>query len=121
MRARAFKSDGKRTNLSIITGKVVGKVKSVRVIGREEATPAECRRDEHLLFLLQGVANIGQSSFVHQLWFPGKRKCISKKTRNAAMIKTAHEPSFQKLNDSQRRVASAMVGDVEPLVVAHGE
>ena len=91
------------------------------MIGREKATPAECCRDEHLLFLLHGAANVDQSSFVRHLWFPGKRKCVSKKDRNAAMIKTAHEPSFQKLNDSQRRVASAMVGDVEPLVIAYGE
>ena len=119
-KARAFESEGRRTDLQVYQGKLPSKVHSVRVVGREEATNAEMACDEFLLLVLQGVAAVDESPFVRQLWFPVSRKGISKKAKVAAQRQHAHHPAFGELNPSQRGVACVLVAEAEQIVVVHG-
>nr|VWO99306.1 GPI-anchored CFEM domain protein B [Ganoderma boninense] len=120
---QAVGAKGKETSLKLLTGRFnAGSVKRVRVIGREEATISERCCDEHILLLLQGKRSLLKSPFVRMLWFPDDpipdsagESTTSSKTRVEGDMS-----AFEKLNESQQQVALAMIGDDQPLVVAHG-
>ncbi len=121
---QAVGAKGKQTSLKVINGKLNTKtVKKVRVIGREEATVAERCCDEHILLLLQGKRSLLTSPFVRMLWFHGEPIPDTVDTESAASSATKVEgdmSAFEMLNESQRKVSLAMIGDGQPLVIAHG-
>ncbi|KAI1784394.1 P-loop containing nucleoside triphosphate hydrolase protein [Ganoderma leucocontextum] len=126
IRLQAVGAKGKQTSLKVLAGKLnTNTVKRVRVIGREEATVAERSCDEHILLLLQGKRSLLTSPFVGMLWFPSEP--ISGTASEGSVTSTSQGTeregdmsAFEKLNESQRKVALAMIGDDEPLVIAHG-
>jgi regulator of nonsense transcripts 1 len=96
----------------------IGALSTVKVLGREELTNAEKAHDELLFLLLTCQKDLRTSPFIRDLWFP--------------TWKDMHEPpdvvdehyadsviSKMGLNDSQRVVVQAMVGE-QPIVVTHG-
>ena len=115
---------GKQTSLKLLTGKLnTSAVKRVRVIGREEATLSERCCDEHILLLLQGKRTLLTSRFIGMLWFPGEPISDAADARSAAPCRAEAEgdmSAFERLNESQRKVSIAMIGDEEPLVIVHG-
>ncbi|PIL32979.1 hypothetical protein GSI_05097 [Ganoderma sinense ZZ0214-1] len=121
---QAVGAKGKETSLKLVAGKFnAGSVRRVRVIGREEATISERCCDEHVLLLLQGKRSLLKSPFVRMLWFPDDPITGTEDAESATSSKTKVEgdmSAFERLNDSQRKVALAMVGDDQPLVVVHG-
>ncbi|OJT07637.1 ATP-dependent helicase upf1 [Trametes pubescens] len=90
---------GKKTTLTY-KGKLPTDIRSVRVVGREDATSAENARDMFIVRLLQGAAALDHSPFVCLLWFP-----------RSSIPRSVHTPQydFETLNPSQIRVANAMV------------
>lgn len=118
IRAHAVSSRGKSTGLQVFQGKFQGKVKNVSIVGREEATHAECARDGFLLRVLQGAAQLDASPYVCMLWYPeGKSHKAGKKSKGAKV--PAGVPLIMSLNPSQKRVVAAMLANDEPLVVAN--
>ncbi|KAM5545183.1 hypothetical protein V8D89_001294 [Ganoderma adspersum] len=121
---QAVGAKGKLTSLKLLTGKLNAKtVKRVRVIGREEATVSERCCDEHVLLLLQGKRSLLTSPFVRTLWFPGDPVPDTADTESTASSGTKVEgdmSAFGMLNVPQRKVSLAMIGDDQPLVIAHG-
>lgn len=107
------KSRGKQTEIKV-RGGFSGKVASVKVIGREGGTNTEKARDELLLRALQGDCHLRHSKFVRMLWFPNQED----REDHVSVAPIAH-PLTGKLNDSQRKVVSAMVS-ARSLVVVHG-
>jgi regulator of nonsense transcripts 1 len=96
----------------------IGALSTVKVLGRQELTNPEKAHDEHLFLFLTGKKDLRTSPFVRSVWFP--------------TWKDMHEPqevvdehyadsiiSMMGLNDSQRAVVQAMVGE-QPIVVTHG-
>ncbi|KAK0482998.1 P-loop containing nucleoside triphosphate hydrolase protein [Armillaria luteobubalina] len=105
---------GKRTNINV-SGPFHGTVAGVKVFGRERATNAEKARDMLLLRVLQGESHIMQSKFVRILWFPNKedkKELVTSNTQTTFVC-------VEKLNESQRKVVSAMISS-RPLVLVHG-
>jgi len=96
----------------------IGALSTVKVLGRQELTNAEKAHDELLFLLLTCKKDLRTSPFVRSVWFP--------------TWKDMHEPpdvvderyadsiiSTMGLNDSQRAVVQAIVGE-QPIVVTHG-
>jgi len=110
---------GKQTTIRMNNSRRdIGALSTVKVLGREELTNAEKAHDELLFLLLTCKKDLRTSPFVRDLWFP--------------TWKDVHEPpdvvdeyyadsiiSKMGLNDSQRAVVQAMVGE-QPTVVTHG-
>lgn len=110
---------GKRTTIRMNDNRRdIGALSTVKVLGREELTNAEKAHDELLFLLLTCQKDLRTSPFVRSLWFP--------------TWKDMHEPpevvdddyadsviSRMGLNESQRAVVHAMVGE-QPIVVTHG-
>ena len=121
VKARAYGVQGRRTDLTVLHGSLNTKIESVRVVGRTEPALTERARDEFLLRVLQGATPVDLSPFVRKIFLvQGKQKGPSRNAKMKALKKVEDEPAFSRLNASQRQVASAMVGDVESLVVAQG-
>nr|VWO99307.1 Adenylate cyclase [Ganoderma boninense] len=129
VKALAIGVEGKQTTLKLLgKGKLPGNVDKVCVVGREDPTNAELARDRFVLGVLQGVEVMDESSFVKMLWFPppNKGKGVHRK-KGKTSARVGEEPGmqintilFQKLNPSQQAVVRAMIGEKEPLVIAHG-
>ncbi|KAK0200666.1 P-loop containing nucleoside triphosphate hydrolase protein [Desarmillaria ectypa] len=107
------KSQGKKTEIKV-SGHFHGTVASVKVIGREGGTNTEKARDELLLHALQGDCHLRHSKFVRMLWFPNE-----KDEEDRIVVDPIVPFLAGKLNDSQKRVVSAMVSN-RPLVIVHG-
>ncbi|PBK61108.1 P-loop containing nucleoside triphosphate hydrolase protein, partial [Armillaria solidipes] len=106
-------SRGKQTEIKV-SGGFSGTVASVKVIGREGGTNSEKARDELLLHALQGDCHLRHSKFVRMLWFPNE-----KDEEDRASVSPIAPLLAGKLNDSQKKVVSAMVS-VRSLIVVHG-
>ena len=126
---RPVGAKGKQTSLKLLTGKLnTHAVKRVRVIGREEATLSERCCDEHILLLLQGKRALLTSQFVRMLWFPSEpipdvadADFADADFGASSKVEVEGDMSaFERLNESQRKVSLAMIGDEEPLVIVHG-
>ncbi|KAL1940377.1 hypothetical protein VTO73DRAFT_8949 [Trametes versicolor] len=96
---QTYSARGKKTTLTF-NGKLSTDIRSVRVVGREDATSAENARDMFIVRLLQSAATLDRSPFVCLLWFP--RNSISRSVQTPQYY-------FETLNPSQIRVANAMV------------
>ncbi|PIL32976.1 hypothetical protein GSI_05094 [Ganoderma sinense ZZ0214-1] len=73
----------------------------------------------------KGLEAMDESPFVKMLWFPpskdkGRHRKRGKTNANVAEDVQITTTLFQKLNPSQQAVVRAVVGDKEPLVIAHG-
>ncbi|KAG5638090.1 hypothetical protein H0H81_001857 [Sphagnurus paluster] len=102
---------GKTTKIKF-TGQVLsGTLHKVRVVGYPELTSPERARDQLVLHILQGIANL-KAPFITKLWFPPNRIQDLFDTDTSDAL-------FNDLNDSQKRVAAMMISDA-PLVIAHG-
>ena len=124
VKARAVGIEGKRTALTVFKGTLRGEIENVRVVGREEGTNAECSRDEFLLLLLQGIASLDHAKFATKIWFTNTKKYVprnvARKKAEANVEATRAVKYFDRLNESQRLVAGAMISEEEPIVVAQG-
>ncbi len=105
---------GKQTEIKV-SGGFYGTVASVKVIGREGGTNTEKARDDLLLHALQGDCHLKHSKFVRMLWFPNE-----KDEEDRAPVAPIAPLMAGKLNDSQKKVVSAMLS-ARSLVVVHGE
>lgn len=96
-----------------------GKIKRVRVIGREELTNAERARDDFFLHLLQGKETLvsPRTPFISLVWFPRKGNTKSLKVTDAAL---RVGQAKRHLNQSQSNVVEAMVSSKDPVVLVHG-
>ena len=121
---QAVGAKGKQTSLKVVAGKLNAKtVNRVRVIGREEATVSERCCDEHILLLLQGKRSLLTSPFVRMLWFPCDPMpdtAYAESTTSSGTKVEGDMSAFERLNESQRKVSRAMIGDDQPLVIVHG-
>ncbi|KAK0237312.1 P-loop containing nucleoside triphosphate hydrolase protein [Armillaria nabsnona] len=104
---------GKQTEIKV-SGGFYGTVASVKVIGREGGTNTEKARDELLLHALQGDCHLKHSKFVRMLWFPNE-----KNEEDRASVAPIAPLLAGRLNDSQKKVVSAMLS-ARSLVVVHG-
>lgn len=114
---QAVHASGKTTKVQLTSGGFANNIERIRVEGREELTCAENARDEFLLRLLQGEISLRSSVFIDMLWFPSAQH-LTRQSRPAHDISLSR--AFVELNDSQKLVATAMVSQKEPLVIAHG-
>ncbi|KAK0445637.1 P-loop containing nucleoside triphosphate hydrolase protein, partial [Desarmillaria tabescens] len=108
-----FESHGKQTEIKV-PSRFYGTVASVKVIGREGGTNTEKARDELLLHALQGECHLRHSKFVRMLWFPN-----DKDAEDYLAVDPIPPLLAGKLNESQKRVVSAMVSN-KHIVVVHG-
>ncbi|KAH9856840.1 P-loop containing nucleoside triphosphate hydrolase protein [Lenzites betulinus] len=108
--ARVAGAKGKQTTLKL-DGKLQGDICKLRVVGREEATCAESARDHFIMQVLQRKLTLNRSSYVKLLWFP-----TGKLSQSVPQV----QYEFPSLNRAQRKVANAMISDLDPLVIAHG-
>ena len=115
--ANAKRADGRRTPASAARA-LTDKIARMQVIGREEATSAEKARYHFLRFSLTTPRTLPY--FVKTIWFPGKNKRVHHNRR--AERSSPKASLFEKLNSSQREVATAMlsVSPRDSLVIAHG-
>ncbi|OCH91054.1 P-loop containing nucleoside triphosphate hydrolase protein [Obba rivulosa] len=113
---KAVGANGKSTKIAF-RGPFRGEInlKSVRVVGREEATNAERAREEFVLLLLLGHFQLQTSRFIQMLWFPNEDVLLPLKKLPIASVN-----SFAELNRSQATVAEAMSSESIPLVIVHG-
>lgn len=117
---RAGHVSGKTTTIKVSSEGLLhsGDLAKVRVVGKEEATNAEKAREALIyLTLTQPERKLEQSLFIRRLWFPGNEKMYPKLDLNRLVIQQ-HE-GFDKLNPSQKHVVSAMVSELQ-LVIVHG-
>ncbi|KAG5638089.1 hypothetical protein H0H81_001856 [Sphagnurus paluster] len=105
------RAKGRTTNIRFTGAALSGPLHRVRVIGSPQLTNPEKARDEMVLHVLQGIANI-KTPFITKIWFPSKRS-------QDQLNKGDSDVLFPDLNKSQERVAAIMVSNA-PLVVAHG-
>lgn len=113
---RAIRAHGRQTNIHLHTGVYHGDVERVRVIGRDEGSHAEVAREMFILQLLQDRINLQDRQFITWLWFSTTAPPRSDIEMDIALERDA----FAMLNESQCRVAAAMVARDEPLVITHG-
>ncbi|KAI0066801.1 hypothetical protein BV25DRAFT_1245149 [Artomyces pyxidatus] len=115
-------AEGRRTWVQGPT--VVGDVKTIRVIGREEATNAEQARYRFLQHALEGSLNdLFDSFFIKAIWDPDvDHTILRERLPDSCRPSESPWPSLTSLNMSQFEVAAAMLSEVESskLVVAHG-
>ena len=96
----------------------IGTLSTVKVLGRQELTNAEKAHDELLFLLLTCKKDLRTSPFVRSVWFPTWKDMhappdvVDKRYADSVI-------STMGLNDSQRAVVQAMVGE-QPIVVTHG-
>ncbi|KAG5653154.1 hypothetical protein H0H81_002065 [Sphagnurus paluster] len=102
---------GRTTNIRFTGPALSGTLHKVRVVGSPELTNPEKARDELVLHILQGIANL-KAPFITKIWFPPKRILHQ-------VIKVDPDVPFPDLNKSQERVAAMMVSNA-PLIIAHG-
>lgn len=108
---------GKTTTIKLRRGQFRGGIQTVRVVGREEPTNAECARDGFVLRLLRGEATL-TNAFIQLLWFPDRAS-----SSLWGYPDPYNAPAFAHLdlNPSQMRVAGAMIAKIGALVIAHGK
>ncbi|KAG5634292.1 hypothetical protein H0H81_002519 [Sphagnurus paluster] len=109
---QAHGAKGRTTNIKFTGQLLSGTLHKVRVIGSPQLTNPEKARDELVLHILQGIANL-KAPFITKLWFPTKR------IQDLLGTGASDALLFHDLNDSQKRVAAMMVSNA-PLVIAHG-
>ncbi|KAI0343425.1 P-loop containing nucleoside triphosphate hydrolase protein [Trametopsis cervina] len=114
IRSQVKGASGKRTMLRVIEGQSRGGFTRATVHGREELTTAENARDSFALRVMQGFILPQDRRFINLIWFPSQTRMPA---RNGG---PSESWEFEKLNDSQRQVASAMLSTSEPLVIVHG-
>jgi hypothetical protein len=119
------RSHGRRTVMSAATGQgLTGRVNRIIVIGREDRTCAENARYQFLASTLtRSHRRRPVPFFVDVIWFPKKLKGQSGR-QDAGTEPSVGKASYllEKLNDSQRGVATAMlsVSTRDSLVIVHG-
>lgn len=68
---RATSVHGKQTDVTITRGSITrGQVTRIRVVGREDATPADNARNQFILNILQGTISIDGNDFIRRIYFP---------------------------------------------------
>lgn len=94
-------------------------VSRIRVIGREERTPAEQAQYYFLLSSLTATRRV--PFFVDVIWFPGKTQEIVRDEEINLSNNYAYR-ILENLNNSQRGVVNAMLSMAtrDSLVIAHG-
>ncbi|KAG8932861.1 hypothetical protein FRC02_000422 [Tulasnella sp. 418] len=123
IRATAVGSKGKSTTIAVQGNKpITTKIKSIRVMGKDDNTLADAERIAFVVGVLQGRHDIDQSSFIRIIWF--KMSTQANKPPSKLLLKLDDAvPSpevLSALNPSQRLAAMAMLNPARPVVVCHG-
>ncbi|KIM34855.1 hypothetical protein M413DRAFT_434968 [Hebeloma cylindrosporum] len=110
---------GKQTTIRLNDNRRgIGALSTVKVLGRQELTNPEKAHDELLFHILTNKKDLRTSPFVRSIWFP-TWKDIHDLPEVVEEWDTDFILSGMGLNDSQRTVVQAMVGE-QPIVVTHG-
>lgn len=112
-------AQGRTTTIGFLGARLTGELQSVRVVGRQDLTNTEKARDEFILLVLRGQRSLQESQFIKLLWFPPSGSRRRRKPITVDDTKLILIP-LQSLNESQSRVATAMISD-RPIVIAHGK
>jgi regulator of nonsense transcripts 1 len=113
----ASETKGKTTTILLQKGKGPSNLRSVKVVGLQDATNSERTRDELLYLVLAGQKSLQESPFIQRVWFPHR---FDQTTSTATDSGRPEKVSTSiKLNDSQCNAMRAMVGK-SPIVVVHG-
>ena len=99
----------------------MGKVASIRVIGREGPTNSEKAQYHFVLLSLTAASASTTPLFVNRIWFP-KNTQRSKRDKTIYLSSEHASQILERLNDSQRQIVGAMVypAPQDSLVIAHG-
>ena len=92
-------------------------IKSIKVIGKEEATLADRARDEFILKVLQAQVILPKVDLIRMIWLPRD----SEKPDPPKLVEAGSQNPFGKLNESQSNVVNAMTDTSKyPIIVVHG-
>ena len=79
-------------------------IKSIRVIGKEEATLADRARNEFILEVLRAEVTLPKIDLIRMIWLPRD----SEKPDPPKSVEVGSQSPFGKLNESQSNVVNAM-------------
>ncbi|KAI0782959.1 hypothetical protein C8Q75DRAFT_489128 [Abortiporus biennis] len=112
---RAIHAIGKDTYIKLSNGSYNEKVQKIQVRGREEPSPFVVAQAKFIMSLLCKEITLTDRPFIDMLWLSSEPP----RSYGSAPIQYALEhPTFDSLNESQCRVAAAMISD--SLVITHG-